>query len=146
MKIRYLDSVEDITPEMLSGFFDGWPKKPSPEAHLQMLHNSTYVVIAFDEEQNRAVGFVNAVSDKIMAAYLPLLEVLPEYRKNGIGGQLMRRILDKLDDLYMIDLVCDEDIRNWYKSFGMKPFTAMMIRNFDRQAGRTVESPEKQNI
>ena len=139
MKIRYLDSVENVTPEMLLGFFDGWPKKPTLEAHLQILRNSTYVVIAFDEMENRVVGFVNAVSDKILSAYLPLLEVLPEYRRQGIGGQLMRRMLDNLSDLYMIDLTCDEDIRRWYKTFGLKPFTAMMIRNFDRQTGRSIK-------
>lgn len=74
---------------MLSGFFVGWPDPPSPERHLQILKNSRFVVIAVDDQASRVVGFVNAVSDGILSAYIPLLEVLPDHpaerNRNRIG-------------------------------------------------------------
>ncbi len=81
------------------------------------------------------VGFINAISDGVLSAYIPLLEVLPAYQGQGIGTELARRMLDKLRDLYMIDLLCDADLQPFYARLGMRPYTAMLFRNFDRQNG-----------
>jgi hypothetical protein len=48
----------------------------------------------------------------------------------------MRRMLGRLRDYYMIDLVCDPDVQRFYDRFGLMPAVGMMRRNFDRQAGR----------
>ena len=80
------------------------------------------------------MGFVNAVSDGVQAAYLPLLEVLPEYQKQGIGSELVKRMLASLSGLYMIDLVCDDNLVPYYERLGMREFKAMGIRDFERQA------------
>lgn len=34
--IEYKVNIEGISPDMLDGFFDGWPNPPSPEKHLQL--------------------------------------------------------------------------------------------------------------
>ena len=70
------------------GFFVDWPTKPSPERHLALLHGSDKVVLAGDDQTGRVVGFVTAVSDGMVSAFLPLLEVLPEYQGRGIGSEL----------------------------------------------------------
>jgi len=131
--IVYIDSLNGITPDKLNGFFVGWPKKPDPETHLKILQSSAKVILAIDQETDKVVGFINAISDNIMSAYIPLLEVLPEYRSRGIGRQLTRRMLDAFKNLYMIDLTCDEDLQGFYVQLGMRRYTGMMIRNFDRQ-------------
>ena len=133
--INYTDTAAGITPDRLEGFFVGWPKAPSPETHLQLLKNSHQVVVALDSETGRVVGFITAISDGLLAAYLPLLEVLPEYQKQGIGAELVRRMLALLDGLYMIDLICDSELRPFYERLGMKPVGGMAVRNYDRQAG-----------
>jgi len=133
--VVYTDSLEGITPDRLNGFFVGWPRKPDPETHLKILQNSAKVVLAIDNETDMVVGFITAISDNILSAYIPLLEVLPDYRSQGIGQHLTRRMLDILNRLYMVDLMCEKDIQNFYVRFGMKRYTGMMIRNFDRQAG-----------
>ncbi len=94
------------------------------------------IELAIDSETEEIVGFVNAISDGILAAYLPLLEVLPAYQKRGIGRELIERILSRLDGLYMIDLTCDADLQSMYQKLGFQEMTAMMIRNFDHQSGR----------
>ncbi|MTD14281.1 GNAT family N-acetyltransferase [Nakamurella sp. YIM 132087] len=79
----------------------------------------------------RVVGFVTAVSDGVLAAYLPLLEVLPEFQGQGIGSELVRRMLDLLGGLYMVDVVTDPDVVPFYERFGMVPGTALMLRRRD---------------
>ena len=63
------------------------------------------------------------------------MEVLPAYQGQGIGRELMRRMLDKLRNLYAVDLICDPDMQPFYARFGMRPASAMMIRNYDLQSG-----------
>ncbi len=132
--ITYLDTCETVTPEKLDGFFVGWPDPPSPATHLEILRRAHEVVLAIDGETRKVVGFVTAVTDGFMSAYLPLLEVLPSYQHRGIGQELMRRMLAKFEDLYMVDLTCDPERREFYGRLGMRESTGMMIRNFDRQS------------
>ena len=134
--IKYSDSLTDLTASNLIGFFVGWPNPPSPETHLKLLRSSSSLVLARDSGSGPVVGFITAISDGVLSAYIPLLEVLPEYQKQGIGSELMRRMLSQLNDLYMVDLLCDKELQPYYERFGMKPIPAMMIRNFDRQSGQ----------
>ena len=134
-KITYMLSCGNIGRNQLKGFFVGWPKKPSPATLLKILKNSSYIVLAVDAKSKNVIGFITAVSDKTLSAYIPLLEVLPEYRGKGIGKELIRRMLGRLKKYYMIDLLCDPGLRKLYKSAGMKPGFGMRVRNYKRQAG-----------
>jgi ribosomal protein S18 acetylase RimI-like enzyme len=131
--ISYTESPEGLRPEQLEGFFEGWPDHPTTAGHLEILRRSSHVVLAFDGDA--VVGFVTAVSDGVLAAYVPLLEVVPSHRGRGIGSELMRRLMDRLAGLYMVDLVCDEERQGFYESFGMRPARAMVIRRRERQSG-----------
>jgi len=133
--IAYSDSVQGITAGQLHGFFAGWRRPVSPETHLQILRNSNHVVLALDDETGNVVGFITAISDGILSAYIPLLEVLPAYQGWGIGQELVRRMLARLRGLYMIDLLCDPELQAFYTRLGMKPATGMMIRNPEPERG-----------
>ena len=133
--IAYIDSVEGITPGQLDGFFVGWPNPPAPEAHLKLLENSEYIVLAVDDETENVTGYITAVSDGVLAAFIPHLEVLPAYQGHGIGSELMRRMLQKLRDFYAVDLICDPELQPFYARFGMAPYSGMIIRNYERQSG-----------
>ena len=113
----YISSADDIRPEQLTGgFFVGWPVKPSPQRHLELLRGSYAVELALDEDQ--VVGFATAISDGVISAYISLLEVLPDYQAHGIGSALIRRLIDRLEGLYMIDLSCDADLEAFYARLG----------------------------
>jgi ribosomal protein S18 acetylase RimI-like enzyme len=133
--ISYLDSADGITVEQLNGFFEGWPSPPSRETHLQILKASYAVVLAVDESSGAVVGFATAISDGILAAYIPLLEVLTSHRGRDIGSELMRRMLERLERFYMVDLATDPDKEAFYSPLGMKPAFAMVLRRYDRQSG-----------
>jgi ribosomal protein S18 acetylase RimI-like enzyme len=132
--IAYTHSLEGITADHLcGGFFEGWSNPPTQETHLSILQGSSAIVLAMDNTQ--VVGFITAVSDGVSAAYIPHLEVLAAYRGQGIGSELVQRILDKLRHLYMVDLVCDSDVRPFYQHLGLRPYTAMILRNYEAQSG-----------
>lgn len=133
--IRFTDQIANLTPANLQGFFVGWPNPPSPETHLEILKNSDAVVLAIAAETGAVVGFITAISDGVLSAYIPLLEVLPAYQHQGIGKQLVERMLDKLRHLYMIDLLCDPDLQGFYSQFEMISATGMMMRRYENQAG-----------
>jgi ribosomal protein S18 acetylase RimI-like enzyme len=128
--IEYVTDTDGVEPGHLSGFFVGWPNPPSPERHLETLRGSSHVVLARDGE--RVVGFITAISDGVISAYIPLLEVVPEYQGRGIGAELVRRLLAQLGDLYMVDLCCDEDVVGFYERLGLHRWDAGMgLRNRD---------------
>ncbi|MCL2855202.1 MAG: GNAT family N-acetyltransferase [Defluviitaleaceae bacterium] len=132
MMIKYTDDLAGITSKMLEGgFFAGWRKKVPPSEHFQILINSHKVWLAIDEDAGIVVGFINAISDGVLSAYMPLLEVLPNYQGTGIGGKLLQLMLGTLDGMYMIDLVCDPDKVAFYEKQGMFTWgSPMMKRNY----------------
>jgi ribosomal protein S18 acetylase RimI-like enzyme len=126
--IEYTTDPAGVEPGQLEGFFVDWPKPPSAERHLELLRGSSHVVLAKDGD--RVVGFVTAISDGVLSAYIPLLEVLPDYQGRGIGTELVRRLLAQLGDLYMVDLSCDEDVVPFYERLGLQRWDAGMgLRN-----------------
>jgi ribosomal protein S18 acetylase RimI-like enzyme len=125
--VTYQVGCERVTAEHLEGFFDGWPKSPTPESLLRVLQNSTLAVLAWNADH--VVGFVNALSDGELAAYIPLLEVRRAYRNTGIGTELVRRVMEHFSDVYMIDAVCDEEVVPFYERLGMVRLNAMAHRN-----------------
>jgi ribosomal protein S18 acetylase RimI-like enzyme len=134
---RYTDSLDSISADHLTGgFFVGWPNPPSAETHLRVLLGSAHVWLAVDEASGQVVGFVNAVSDGVLSAYIPLLEVLPAYQQRGVGLELMRRMLETLSDIYMVDLLCDVELQPYYERLGMRRATGMLVRNYAAQSGK----------
>lgn len=143
--IHYRDTADGIEPRQLAGgFFEGWPNPPSPETHLALLRGSDVVVLAVAtgaEGDESVVGFVTAVTDGILAAYIPLLEVLPAYRGQGIGHELMRRVLSRLSGLYMVDVLCDPHVQPFYEALGFTRAVGACVRRYEHQSGRTVGDP-----
>jgi len=131
MPITYTDDATQLSPDQLTGFFVGWPEHPDPRTHMEILRRSYAVWLAFDQE--RCVGFINALSDGIFYAYIPLLEVLPEYQGQGIGTELLQRMVASLADMYGIDIVCDKSAASFYTTRGFSQCAGMARRNYAKQ-------------
>lgn len=134
--IKYVNELTGIEPKDLKGFFVDWPNPLSIEKHYELLDKSDYIHLAIDDESQQVVGFITAISDQVLSAYIPLLEVLPSYNGRGIGSELVKRMLDSLKDYYMIDLLCDEHVVPFYQQFKMYKTQGMMFRNYDKQSGK----------
>ncbi len=130
--ITYTDSLDGITADKLrGGFFAGWSRTLTPETHLRTLIGSSGVVLAIDSESGSVVGYVTMISDGVLSAFIPNIEVLKAYQGQGIGTELMRRMLEKLKAIPNIDLMCDPDVQPFYARLGMQPLGGMAIRKFD---------------
>ncbi len=128
--ISYKYDAAGVTSLDLDPFFEGWSRKPAPEKRRQILNNSDHVIIAMDE--TKVVGFINALTDKTISAYIPFLEVIPEYRNRGIGSALVQKMVSLLQEHYMIDICCDKDLEKFYQKLGFTALSAMVIRNYDK--------------
>ena len=127
MSITYQEAADGIGPNDLQGFFVGWPDPPSPDGHMEILQGSDLVVLALSDER-RVVGFITAITDGVSCAYIPHLEVLPEWQGKGVGSELVRRMLARLETIHAIDLICDEDVRGFYERLGFEAGRGMLIR------------------
>jgi ribosomal protein S18 acetylase RimI-like enzyme len=138
--IIFTDSLENVTVEHLKGgFFVGWPNPPAPADHYRILAGSSAIGLARLED-GRVVGFITAISDGVSVAYIPHLEILPEYKGQGLGTELVKRMLAKFRNLYGIDLVCDSNVQPFYERLGMRAVVGMVHRNYDRQACTPISS------
>ena len=82
--IDYTNSIQNITTDMLKGFFTEWKNPQTPEHHFKILENSDHIILAVDTDQKCVVGFITALTDNIQASFISMLEVLPNYKNNGI--------------------------------------------------------------
>ena len=135
--IRYQTTTDDIDRGMLLGYFNGWPDPPSPDTHLAILNGSDHVVLAMEENPRRVVGFITTLSDGVSCAYIPHLEVITDRQDRGIGSELVRRLREALREIYMIDLLCDDDVIPFYEGLGFQRGGGMAIRNYHNQSGLT---------
>ncbi len=119
--------------EIADGFFENWPKYPDKDKHREILLNSYKSIVAIDA--NEIIGFITIISDGVLSAYMPLLEVIPKYRNKGIGEKLVQLAIEEMKDIYMLDLSCDDNLVTFYKKFGMYKTNAMVIRNYHAQTG-----------
>lgn len=131
--IEYQSNLNGISAAQLEGFFVGWPNLPSIDMHLRILEGSAFVVLAL--EGGRVIGFVSAISDGVLSAYISLLEVLPDYQGRGVGRELMTHMKALLEGLYMIDVLCDDDVLPFYEKLGFKAAGGAMIRQYQHQSG-----------
>jgi len=143
MNIEYTKDMSGITENMLDDFFHGWPNPPNAATHLKILQNSYRAFVAIDKDSNKVVGFINAVSDGVLSAYIPLLEVVPSLKSMGIGTKLVKLMLAECADLYMIDICHDIELAPYYARFGAHKGQASIFRNYDAQAGKDAGIKQK---
>lgn len=135
--MKFVNKIKDFEGLITEGFFVGWQNPPSSETLKKILINSQHYVLAI--ENDKLVGFINAISDKTLSAYIPLLEVLPEYKGRGIGSELLSRMEKELSHYYMVDISCDDNIVPFYEKHGFRRNNSMYIRNYDKQSGSVSE-------
>lgn len=129
--VTYADTADGVTQGDLDEFFVGWPSAPTSERRLDLLRQSHAVAIAFDGSS--VVGFATAISDGVLAAFIPFLEVLPSHQRRGVGTALIERLLGQLDALYMVDVVCDAALAPFYARLGFTTLDrAMGLRRRER--------------
>lgn len=124
--IRYETAAGAVRANQIDGLFVGWPKPPSYDKLVEVMDASYRRVWALDGD--RVVGYINAISDGVLTAFIPWLEVHPDYQNQGIGAELLRRVTDELNGMYSIDLVCDDELVPYYEKLGWMGISGACLR------------------
>lgn len=104
----------------------------SPQWIRKLVAGSHCFVVAVEGED--IVGMGRAISDGISDAYIQDLTVRSDRRNQGIGGQILRTILERLhaDGLRWIGLIAEPGSSNLYRHAGFSEMPAavpmLMIR------------------
>lgn len=126
--IRYTTSLQRFSSNQFQNFCVGWEFPLSSKKIYAVLHIAYCKVIAYDTKTYKPVGFTYAISDGILSAYIPLLEVLPTYQHQKIGTELIKLLLKQLDNFYMVDLCCNSSLEKFYTPLGFYSVSGMIKR------------------
>ena len=125
--IAYSSSIAHLDRSDLSGFLAHWDFAPPAGTLYEMLRRSGDVILARDAESSTLCGYITALSDGVACAYISALEVLPEYRRRGIGTALLKQMVDRLD-VFGVYLSCASAMAPFYEAAGFTAGTSMRRR------------------
>ncbi|WKA54996.1 GNAT family N-acetyltransferase [Planococcus shixiaomingii] len=74
-------------------------------------------------QEDRLIGFARVVTDGKFRAYI----VHNEFRKNGIGTQLVEKLMDELARIDVVSLFCGEELLSFYGKQGFKHSKAQFV-------------------
>jgi GNAT superfamily N-acetyltransferase len=118
----------EVTNESLNELFGAaWPTH-SCRDFRPVLERSLIYVCAF--EANRLVGFVNVAWDGGLHAFLLDTTVHPQWRRRGIGRNLVRHAeyLARTRGMEWLHVDFDSELREFYYGCGFRPTEAGLIR------------------
>ncbi len=117
-----------VIPDELDCFFQNWKSPPPSETKGKLLDRSDLIVTA--RENGKLIGFLAAISDGAMHAFITLVEVLEGYQGKGIGKNLMKLATSHFKGHYDIVLITDPEKRPFYERLGFNEICGMHIRDF----------------
>ena len=124
--INYDDSKKDLPVDQLYRIFKlvGWmdEAKTTPEMlknfNLPFI-NSTLVISAW--KNDKLIGVVRVLSDKMFRSIIYDLAVDPEFHSNGIGRNLIKRCIEHYPKSEWL-VGTEEHIAGFYEKIGFKRF------------------------
>ncbi|MBI1256226.1 MAG: GNAT family N-acetyltransferase [Chloroflexi bacterium] len=95
-----------------------WAANRSQEAIRVLLANTPVCLCVWDGA--RLIGFGRAVTDDVFRALIEDVVVDEAYRGKGIGGEIIRRLLERLDHVEEIVLNCTDALIPFYETLGFQ--------------------------
>ncbi len=117
--IIYSESKNFNRNELESLFLSvNWSSGEYPDELVIAMRNSHSVISAWHEGQ--LIGLVNCLSDGIMTAYFHYLLVHPDFQGEGIGQELIQRMLKKYESYSRKVLIGYDKKVPFYEKMGFK--------------------------
>lgn len=123
MGIIYNDTKKDLPSEQLHKLFMsvGWSDGSETSDMIKYYNipftNSTLVISAWENE--RLIGAVRVLSDKMFRSIIYDLFVLPEFQNKGIGKELVKRCIEHFPNSEWL-VQTTEKISSYYEKNGFK--------------------------
>ncbi|HET6581408.1 MAG TPA: GNAT family N-acetyltransferase [Methanoregula sp.] len=102
----------------------GWWKEDYRTEDLRHLMRGSYAfAVAAENKTGRAVGMGRVISDGISDGYIQDLVVLPEFRKSGVGAQIVAALINRClqAGITWIALIAEPGTERFYLPFGFHP-------------------------
>lgn len=120
MSIQYIESSV-YEEEQIKALYDNvkWTAYTDDIPKLvKAIEHSLAVITAWDN--NKLIGLIRVVGDGYTIIYVQDILVLEEYQNQGIGSELMQRILYKYHDVRQKVLLTNDapDVRAFYEKNG----------------------------
>jgi ribosomal protein S18 acetylase RimI-like enzyme len=122
-------STPDVDIFQLAKLFEqaGWHHRTRDLGRLaRVVAGSMFVVSAWDDQV--LVGFARAISDGASDAQISTVAVHEDYRRRGIGTELIRRLLDGHEELAFVAHGPSE-LADFCAKVGFKPAPNMFRRS-----------------
>lgn len=111
---------QKITPALVDALYQrAGLQRPRDLDRLQrMFDNSNIVLTAWDDD--RLIGIARAMCDYGFDCYLNDLAVDPDYQRQGIGQDMIRRLQAHIGDEVMLLLLAARDAVPFYQKTGFR--------------------------
>lgn len=131
-EIRHADPAADF-PGIL-GVYAGnkWSHARDPKRLRIAVERADLALVAVQDDQ--VVGFVRTMSDGAFAVYIADILVLPEHQGQGIGRNLLARVLTHypLETFHHQVLIAERDADGFYRRMGMSAVSSFGLTAFIR--------------
>lgn len=95
---------------------NGWSAADKPDALMAALSGSHSLVTAWQDD--RLVGLGNAISDGHLVVYYPHIIVHPDMHRRGVGGLIIKRMIEIYDGFHQHMLTANAEAVGFYESCG----------------------------
>lgn len=99
----------------------GWWKEEYNAGDLRFLIRGSFVfVIATDAKTGKAIGMGRVIADGVSDGYIQDLVVLPQYRKSGVGREIVAALVDRClqSGITWIGLIAEPGTEAFYLPLG----------------------------
>ncbi|OYT29255.1 GNAT family N-acetyltransferase [Thermoplasmatales archaeon ex4572_165] len=125
-------SIEDIASLYKAG--NWWEKEADSSFIPSLIKNSFAFVVAVNKETDTAVGMGRVLSDGVSDAYIQDVVVLKDWRGNGVGKMIVKKLIDHClsKNVKWIALISEPNQEGFYLPLGfkeMKHYVPMKFEN-----------------
>jgi len=132
--IKYKFEIEDCDLSKICDLYKmagWWEESCSPEQISKLMSNSFYFILAW--EDNKIVGLGRVISDSFSDAYIQDVFVDENYRKQGIAGKIVGRLIDycRENNIHWIALIAAPGSVGVYENLGFEKMighTPMLLK------------------
>ena len=117
--ILYRDTLDVAKEEVLSLYrASHWSSANKLDQLHQGLINSHSLITAWDVD--RLVGLANTISDGFLVVYYSHVVVHPDYRRKGIGREMMTRLMKRYEGFHQHSILADRNAVGFFEGCGFK--------------------------
>lgn len=107
---------------------NGWSQRiTSLEQFTTLVNASSCNFIALKEGQ--VIGYIRAITDGLSNGYIPMLVVASDYRKQGIGRDLVQTVMNSAPQATWVLRAGREGSANFFEKLGFQMSHVAMERN-----------------